>query len=184
MRAKIVFHNEHHFRSITEARWAVFFEVLKIPYDYEKEIFKLEDGLYYLPDFWLPEQNIWVEIKGELPKEKEKYKAVKLYEITKQPVYILSGFPDVMAFSDPLGTSHHVNEICNFGTYVVNEKNPFECLPFKSGTANVTMMHMLGLYKPKLRVHEFRIITSNLNSAAKRGREFSFFWIDRPDDYP
>lgn len=64
----------YRFRSRLEARWAVFFDSLRLPWEYEKEGFDLggTDG-YYLPDFWLPTvslrgyspDGVWVEIKGE-----------------------------------------------------------------------------------------------------------------------
>lgn len=54
------------FRSRLEARWAVFFNVLGINWIYEPEGFVLEDGSMYLPDFYLPDLNIWVEVKGVL----------------------------------------------------------------------------------------------------------------------
>lgn len=53
------------FRSRLEARWAVFYDTLGVPWEYEKEGFELPSGCY-LPDFWLPEQDCWVEIKGEI----------------------------------------------------------------------------------------------------------------------
>ncbi len=55
-------YNGYKFRSRLEARWAVFFDTLGIPYEYEKEGFDI-DGQWYLPDFWLPEQKIMLEIK-------------------------------------------------------------------------------------------------------------------------
>lgn len=51
------------FRSRIEARWAVFFETLEIPWLYESEGFELPSGKY-LPDFWLPRQKLWMEVKG------------------------------------------------------------------------------------------------------------------------
>jgi hypothetical protein len=60
----------YRFRSRLEARWAVFFDALGIRWEYEKEGYDL-DGLYYLPDFWLPEQQYWVEIKGKRASEEE-----------------------------------------------------------------------------------------------------------------
>jgi hypothetical protein len=53
------------FRSRLEARWAVFFDALKIEWQYEAEGFVLEDGTRYLPDFFLPkfDQGLWVEVK-------------------------------------------------------------------------------------------------------------------------
>lgn len=43
-------YNHYRFRSRTEARWAVFFDVLGIAYRYEYEGFDLH-GVWYLPDF-------------------------------------------------------------------------------------------------------------------------------------
>lgn len=51
------------FRSRLEARWAVFFDVLDVPWRYEPEGFQCPSG-WYLPDFWLPHHKIWLEIKG------------------------------------------------------------------------------------------------------------------------
>lgn len=50
------------FRSRLEARWAVFFDIAGIPFEYEPEGFAF-DGVAYLPDFWLPKQQAWIEIK-------------------------------------------------------------------------------------------------------------------------
>lgn len=55
-------YNGYRFRSRLEARWAVFFDALGIPYEYEKEGFVLPSGRY-LPDFYLPEHRCWIEIK-------------------------------------------------------------------------------------------------------------------------
>lgn len=58
------------FRSRLEARWAVFFDALKIEWLYEPEGFhisKYEDKKWmYLPDFLLPEFPLWVEVKGDI----------------------------------------------------------------------------------------------------------------------
>jgi hypothetical protein len=51
------------FRSRLEARWAVFFDTLGVPWEYEPEGFDL-DGLWYLPDFYLPDLDTWFEVKG------------------------------------------------------------------------------------------------------------------------
>lgn len=60
-------YNGYKFRSRLEARWAVFFDSLGVQYEYEKEGFKLEHG-WYLPDFWLPDLDVWVEIKPDMNK--------------------------------------------------------------------------------------------------------------------
>lgn len=54
----------YRFRSRLEARWGVFFDKLGISWEYEKEGYSL-NGVWYLPDFWLPDQQCFVEIKGE-----------------------------------------------------------------------------------------------------------------------
>jgi hypothetical protein len=57
------------YRSRLEARWAVFFDELRVPYSYETEGWQLSSG-YYLPDFYLKDANLWVEIKpGKLTAE-------------------------------------------------------------------------------------------------------------------
>lgn len=52
------------FRSRLEARWAVFFDQLDIPFVYEPQGYVLSNGRPYLPDFYLPECRTWVEVKG------------------------------------------------------------------------------------------------------------------------
>jgi hypothetical protein len=59
-----------HFRSRLEARWAVFFDQLGIQWEYELEGFEVgpeHDRRNYLPDFWLPGENCWAEIKSGSP---------------------------------------------------------------------------------------------------------------------
>lgn len=58
----------YRFRSRLEARWAVFFDALGVKYEYESEGFDL-DGQWYLPDFWVPEWDCWVEIKPAISNE-------------------------------------------------------------------------------------------------------------------
>lgn len=53
----------YRFRSRLEARWAVFFDEMGIEYQYEPEGFETPFG-WYLPDFYLPKMNAWVEVKG------------------------------------------------------------------------------------------------------------------------
>ncbi len=57
------------FRSRLEARWAVFFDSCLIDWKYEPEGFESwigpqEQKICYLPDFYLPVSNTWVEVKG------------------------------------------------------------------------------------------------------------------------
>lgn len=61
------------FRSRLEARWAVFCDNLGITWQYEPEglsvghRLSLDEGRFpYLPDFFLPDFDLWVEVKGSL----------------------------------------------------------------------------------------------------------------------
>lgn len=50
------------FRSRLEARWAKFFDTAGVKWEYEPEGFEMPSGRY-LPDFWLPDVGVWVEVK-------------------------------------------------------------------------------------------------------------------------
>src|SRR6267378_3558413 len=80
-------YDNYKFRSRIEARWAVFFNTLKIPYMYEMEGFDLE-GTWYLPDFYLPNFDCWVEIKGVEPTQEEINKVYLLSYYKLKKVYI------------------------------------------------------------------------------------------------
>jgi hypothetical protein len=54
------------FRSRLEARWAVFFDHLGIAWEYEPEGYEVASGRY-LPDFYLPEFQKWIEVKPTVP---------------------------------------------------------------------------------------------------------------------
>lgn len=53
----------YRFRSRLEARWAVFFDALGLEWEYEPEGFDLGEAGWYLPDFYLPQLDAWIEIK-------------------------------------------------------------------------------------------------------------------------
>ena len=57
------YYNGYHFRSRLEARWAVFFDLVNIKYEYETEGYTLPNGDRYLPDFYLPTFQTYIEIK-------------------------------------------------------------------------------------------------------------------------
>ena len=76
-------YNGYRFRSRLEARWAVFFDSYGIEYEYELEGFELGNGLRYLPDFYLPAFNVYVEIKPNC--------CFSLAELKKIDVFALDG---------------------------------------------------------------------------------------------
>lgn len=54
------------FRSRLEARWAVFFDCVNLKYQYEPDGYQIGD-IRYLPDFYLPDLDSFVEIKPYEP---------------------------------------------------------------------------------------------------------------------
>jgi hypothetical protein len=78
------------FRSRLEARWAVFLDHLDVRWEYEKEGYALPSGAY-LPDFWLPDLQCWVEIKPEEPTELESKLAQELADFTRKNAFLFYG---------------------------------------------------------------------------------------------
>ena len=87
----------YRFRSRLEARWAVFFDAAHIQYDYEIEGYEIGDGERYLPDFYLPEFQIFVEIKPKGLTREEQNKALekcsKLRTVSGKAILIKFGDP-------------------------------------------------------------------------------------------
>jgi hypothetical protein len=90
LKAIETYYDGYKFRSRLEARWAVFFNSMGINYKYELEGYDLGPAGYYLPDFWLPDYKIFVEVKP-LYKilDHEKLKATELSKQSDSPVLIL-----------------------------------------------------------------------------------------------
>ncbi len=88
-------YNNRRFRSRLEARWAVFFDRLNIPYEYEFEGYMLPGNKMYLPDFYLfadslPYGNFYVEIK---PVVEDNPKCRLLGVNGDYPVILVGGSP-------------------------------------------------------------------------------------------
>jgi hypothetical protein len=83
------------FRSRLEARWAVFFDRLGMKWDYEKQGYEF-GGVRYLPDFYLPESDAFVEVKGDEGDLRESLPALRRFarEVRKH-VVILGDVPRV-----------------------------------------------------------------------------------------
>lgn len=125
------------YRSRTEARWAVFFQELNITARYEEERFKLSNGINYLPDFYLPELDVYLEVKPDSDEvvTEEWVKAQQLAldlkkDRKKTGVWLSTGSPDQNAATIiPLSDSsdyfnHKVNRIIaeeDIGQTLANE---------------------------------------------------------------
>lgn len=88
------YYNGYRFRSRLEARWAVFFDALGVKYEYEPEGYCMSDGSCYLPDFFLPGLNYYVEVKGMGDHIVEDIIRLKRFVLeAKTAVVILSNIP-------------------------------------------------------------------------------------------
>lgn len=82
-------YNNYRFRSRLEARWAIFFDCLGIEYEYEKEGYDIR-GTWYLPDFWLPKQECWFEVKGDNKAVSENYNLYQHFAFEVGPIVVFT----------------------------------------------------------------------------------------------
>ena len=112
------------FRSRLEARWAVFFDTLGIQWEYEPEGYQLDNGIYYLPDFWLSDFDCFAEVKPARFTQKEFDKCRKLSSscllldtsvpLGKHGYYVTRAFDEVDTYS------HYCSED-NYGRVILQE---------------------------------------------------------------
>lgn len=135
------------FRSRLEARWAVFFDSLKINWLYEFEGYDL-DGVWYLPDFYLPKYNggCYVEVKPTDFSVSEHAKLLKICTMLNRVVFKAVGAPDLkwyeIYFPDDVSNSH---------PYYVQPLYSNFCLNYKSDSRKrfwvEPSQNEYGLYK-------------------------------------
>lgn len=85
------------YRSRTEARWAVFFDALRVSYSYEPERLSLSSGESYLPDFFVRDFRAYFEVKpsSESIVTEECVRARTLsQDRPKQRMWLAMGAPD------------------------------------------------------------------------------------------
>ncbi|MCH9010573.1 MAG: hypothetical protein IIC21_08120 [Chloroflexi bacterium] len=78
----------------SEEEFSKILDFYGLRWEYEPEGVVLEDGTWYLPDFWLPDMHKWVEVKpnGEISNDAWK-KAQGLADVTERQVFLLNGAP-------------------------------------------------------------------------------------------
>jgi hypothetical protein len=88
----------YHFRSRLEARWFVFFNAIGVRAEYEPQGFALQSGRY-LPDFFVNDWRMWIEIKPWLAQTELAMHCAKLRELekaTSQCALVVYGPPDLI----------------------------------------------------------------------------------------
>lgn len=117
------------FRSRLEARWGVFFAALHIAFHYEPQGFELPDGTLYLPDFYLPQVDMWAEVKPAVLTPIERTKCEHLVEASDKECLLLIGPPefkpvDAIVTYDP-GENNYVLDVGRYSDYYRDEHRFF-----------------------------------------------------------
>ena len=87
--AQPTWYNGVKYRSKLEAKTAQALDNIGMPYVYEPDGYKLTNGMWYRPDFWLTEAHQFIECKGSASNE-DMAKVVGLVEDVGYPVLIMS----------------------------------------------------------------------------------------------
>lgn len=85
------------FHSDVEAQWSIFFDAMGIKYEYEKDTFQL-DGASFIPDFWLPQVNMWADVKPSRHSKEDTRNCQRLANITGKRCLLLEGPPDFRSY--------------------------------------------------------------------------------------
>lgn len=87
--AKEDWYNGIKFRSVLESKTAQALDNPGIAYQYEPDGYKLSNGMWYRPDFWLPYAKQFIECKGVM-KETDTAKVIGLVNDTSHSLIVLS----------------------------------------------------------------------------------------------
>jgi hypothetical protein len=92
------------FRSRLEARWAVWFDEMEIPWSYEPEGFTV-NGEAYLPDFYTTAINkgVYIEIKPKGISGREKAKTLRMLDAFDGRLLLISGSPMLGEYTCTMG---------------------------------------------------------------------------------
>lgn len=139
MKAIETIYNGYRFRSRLEARWAVFFDALGVKYEYEPEGFELSDGTWYLPDFYLPDLKIWVEVKGLM--SGEDLKKIDLFRKclsvdSGQYLWVVGDIPTGSWFRTE-GLAYKYGDIFSIGNELVWDVEYLPCVCPKCGKVGI-----------------------------------------------
>lgn len=173
-------YNNYTFRSKTEAKWARLFDLLNIEYVYEPDTYVLlrseKRKIRYLPDFYLPEQDLFLEVKNMGNKKPTIEECLKAYLLaTHVKKRVLIAFGDVT-----------FNANVRYGNYLCYHPNGIVDLHYRltrctmckkidfTKFGNVFDIHC-DCEKNKL-VHETLINTTAVKAAFDKLKSYRFGW--------
>lgn len=142
------------------------FDALGIRWEYEREGFMLPGVGKYLPDFWLPDFDIWVEVKGGEATGEELGKCGSLADETEKQVLLVMGVPEVGA-----------KQIWYFAP---GRSGQAECVLTSRGNAICKNKQSVG-FGPDSKVHgKASIPTDFLKAAITKARSARFEHGEKP----
>jgi hypothetical protein len=100
------------FRSRLEARWAIYFDALKIKWVYEPECVILSNGQKYTPDFYLPDYDLYVEIKPDMECLLDDYHINRYELFPKNLMVFTNSYPCLETVYFGKLASNGVSEFC------------------------------------------------------------------------
>ena len=143
------YYNGYRFRSRLEARWAVFFDAGKIKYEYEPEGFDI-NGTRYLPDFYLSDLDIYVEVKRDTAEGIEEVKTKCAKAITwGGPIKQLLILSDIPEGKSPDGGIWHFPVVYwntdspNWGWFFFHDGEDDEVIGQVSGANYISSWHYI-----------------------------------------
>lgn len=103
-------------RSSYEIRVATILTKLNIQWEYEKNRFEL-DNMTYCPDFYLPEYDIWWEVKGYM-RENAHEKIEKFYGTYKNEILVIIRLNDIESLEHDISNNNIIN-IMEIGNNII-----------------------------------------------------------------
>lgn len=120
-------YNGIEFRSKLESKTAQALDNIGIAYIYEPNGYKLSNGMWYKPDFWLPNAHQFIECKG-IMQSTDSAKIMGLVEDTNRSVIVIS-YDKAMMFKrfwgNPQGDIVTYSDYISLGTCAVCGKKFF-----------------------------------------------------------
>ncbi len=114
------------YQSLLEARWAVFFDTLKIPYQYEPPGIDIK-GAWYFPAFYLPEHMYYVDIKAQAPTPEEDRQAMRLRRVRDKEIFVFWGEVKHPSFNDLFPDNLEIKGAYGAWSYVPDRGIPCFC---------------------------------------------------------
>lgn len=142
-------------RSLLERRLAMLLDGLQIEWEYEKDYFQLNDGqINYLPDFYLPKHNQYIEAKG-VYSDKDEQKIEAFTKETDHELIMIKSDASYFVLThkrseNPSFGPAHINKCSSCQSYsIVPEYGSYECrvCGTHSGDSDIVKYNFMGASK-------------------------------------